>query len=447
MAARESQGMQIALIIFVILTVTLGVTTYLFFDKFQQEVLKAEGSKALIQEANEAKDAAEKDLKEVKQVLTRAGNAKVADMLKQHKDDLQNLYPLEELEKTPTYPELVAYLSTTAIESDSKLVSVMREKVDLEKMIKSIETKKDAQIVQFKTQFDDVNTRYTGVAANYNNKLDEFQQKTGAALTAIDGIKRDVAKREAVAAQELDKLAGMIREKDKREKELLSKVERPDIVGTVTAQGKINLVNQSRKIAYISLGSLDGLKTRLRFQVFPDNNEAITDATAKATIEVTQVLGGHRAEARILDAETLNPVLPGDRIYNATWTKGQRSGFALAGFMDMDGDGRSDRDKIIAIIRRNGGKIDAQVRDDGRIEGKMTLDTDYLLTGAYPREPKGNKAAQQGYDTFSATATRNNTRTIRFNTYLQKLGYSIVEPKKKGSSFRSRKPGDKKGAY
>jgi len=38
MAARENQGLQIALIIFVILTIILTVTTYLFFSSYQKEV-------------------------------------------------------------------------------------------------------------------------------------------------------------------------------------------------------------------------------------------------------------------------------------------------------------------------------------------------------------------------------------------------------------------------
>ncbi len=37
MAARENQGLQIALIIFVMLTIVLSVTTYIFFDNYKKE--------------------------------------------------------------------------------------------------------------------------------------------------------------------------------------------------------------------------------------------------------------------------------------------------------------------------------------------------------------------------------------------------------------------------
>ena len=41
MAARENQGLQIALIIFVILTIMLIVTTYMFFSSYSSERDKA----------------------------------------------------------------------------------------------------------------------------------------------------------------------------------------------------------------------------------------------------------------------------------------------------------------------------------------------------------------------------------------------------------------------
>ncbi len=39
--ARENQGLQIGLIIFVMLTIVLGVTTYLFFRQYEEATIKA----------------------------------------------------------------------------------------------------------------------------------------------------------------------------------------------------------------------------------------------------------------------------------------------------------------------------------------------------------------------------------------------------------------------
>ena len=448
MAARESQGMQIALIIFVVLTVLLSVSTYMFFDKYQQGLLKVEATEHETRQAQDAQTIAERDLREVSiKVLGTGPKADVADILKAHRDDIEKLYPIEELEKTPTYHELVSYLATTVRQSDSYLISARQQVIDHEKQIKRIEATKDRQLGVFRKTADDATVRYTGFTKDYNDEYKEFARKTGDAMEATERSIRDAAKREAFAAEELSKKDAVIRKLQQHILELKSHIHRPELVGTKIADGRITSVNQSRKTAFINLGSADVLRRRTRFQVFPDNNEAIGDAKPKATIEVTRVLAGHRAEVRITDAELLKPVMEGDRIYNETWIKGKRSGFALAGFMDIDGDGRDDRGKVIAIIRQNGGKIDAQVHPDGRVEGEMTLDTDFLLTGTYLREPRGNKAAQQGYEAFAALAERNKTTTVRLATYLRNLNYPVVVLKKK-RSFRLRNAGDKKnGAY
>ncbi|HEY2761033.1 MAG TPA: hypothetical protein VGI75_09820, partial [Pirellulales bacterium] len=56
MAARESQGFQIALIVFVLLSVILSVTTFVFFRNYQGERLRADTNQAAKAEADSAKN-------------------------------------------------------------------------------------------------------------------------------------------------------------------------------------------------------------------------------------------------------------------------------------------------------------------------------------------------------------------------------------------------------
>ena len=53
--ARENQGLQIALIIFVMLTIILGVTTFLFFRQYQEKDIAAKEAR---QQATENKNSA-----------------------------------------------------------------------------------------------------------------------------------------------------------------------------------------------------------------------------------------------------------------------------------------------------------------------------------------------------------------------------------------------------
>jgi hypothetical protein len=449
MAARENQGIQIALIIFVILTVALGVSTYLFFDKFQQETLKIAGFKEEAEKARDAQAASEQDLRRVKLLLTNNPGDKVDDLAAAHEEMIKSLYPVDRNEKTPTYPQLIEYIKPTLNQLAGDLDSARRQVIAQEKKIQSIELAQKGQIGVFEKKLDTTKVRQTDIDDKYKVATEQFVAKTDAALADVERQKQALVKTEAGFQQKIVAKDEVIREKEKRTVELENAIKeyRPAIDEVKVAQGEITLVSTGEKTAYINLGSQDGVRPRVRFLIFPNDNTAIDEAAAKAVLEVTQVLEGHRSIGRILEGKLLDPVLAKDRIWSDTWQKGQRTGFALAGWMDMDGDGRSDRVKIAAIIAQNGGRIDAQVHDDGRIEGEMALTTDYLIQGEFPREPKGNKAAQRGYEQFEKTAKANNSKTLDFRKYLQTLGYSIVDSQGNTTDFRSRKPGDKKDAY
>ncbi|MCG8585915.1 MAG: hypothetical protein MI757_14505 [Pirellulales bacterium] len=449
MAARESQGMQIALIIFAITTVALGVTTYLFFDKWEQEKTK---QAQLVEDKQKALDAAaavKKDLADLKKIVTINTGASVADLVAEHQTIHRDLYPIDRNEKELTYPQLLEQLEVTKRALAGDYDSTRSQVIALEKKIQEIELAKAGQVTVFKTRFDANSQRLAGIEDKYAVATTKLTQNTNAAIAALEREKLKLTEHERNIARKVDDQNKEIRERDKRINVLEQKVEqgRPDLDEVKIADGRVSLVSTEKKTAYISLGSADGLRPRVRFLVIPNNDEAIGEAQPKATLEVTQILEGHRSIVRILDAELLDPVLAGDRIYSETWKKGQRTGFALAGWMDINGDGRSDRRKVAAIISQNGGRIDAQVDDDGKISGKMTIDTDYLIKGDYPRPPHGGKAAQLGFDKFVATAEKNNSRQLDFRQYLQNLGYTVTNDEGEKENFRTRRPIPRRGAY
>src|SRR4029079_19292004 len=94
-------------------------------------------------------------------------------------------------------------------------------------------------------------------------------------------------------------------------------------------------------------------------------------AEKKGSIEVTRVLDRHLSEARIIDDNPSKPIMPGDFVYSVAWQPGRSEHFALVGVLDMDDDGKSDHDRIKDVIEMNGGKIDADLRDDGTVVGKL----------------------------------------------------------------------------
>ena len=152
-------------------------------------------------------------------------------------------------------------------------------------------------------------------------------------------------------------------------------------------QGDVRWVNQHQRVVWISLGRADSLQPRTTFSVYAAGTDQMTEVGKKASIEVTEVLGDHLAEAKILDDQTANPIVPGDRIFTPVWSLGEKRHFAIAGLIDLNGDGRfepAELQRLCTLIEMNGGVVDAPLDAEGKRRGKMTLDTRYLIEGKDP---------------------------------------------------------------
>ena len=69
MAARENQGLQIALIVFVMLTIVLIVTTFLFFQNYRDEQTKNKKAADDVATANKDREKAKNESAECKAAM------------------------------------------------------------------------------------------------------------------------------------------------------------------------------------------------------------------------------------------------------------------------------------------------------------------------------------------------------------------------------------------
>ncbi len=99
-------------------------------------------------------------------------------------------------------------------------------------------------------------------------------------------------------------------------------------------------------------------------------------AKPKGRIEVTQMLGDHVATGKIRGDELTNIIVPGDIIYTPAWTPGRAIHIAVAGLIDITGNGKSDLELLTSLIKLNGGVIDEQVSPQTSfvVEGEMKSD-------------------------------------------------------------------------
>jgi hypothetical protein len=115
-------------------------------------------------------------------------------------------------------------------------------------------------------------------------------------------------------------------------------------------------------------------------KIFDKSNPRPKDGIGKAEIDVFRV-GKKVSAARVISADTNNPISQDDLAVNLIWNSMTSNKFVVAGEFDYDGDGQIDKDgreKIIQLIERWGGTITDNV----------TIATDFVVLGYAPTVPK-----------------------------------------------------------
>jgi hypothetical protein len=220
--------------------------------------------------------------------------------------------------------------------------------------------------------------------------------------------------------------------------------------------GRVVRVNQSAGILWLDLGSADGLRRQQTFSIYDKDEADFQNATPKGTIEITSVDRPDMAQARIVTDDIGDPILPQDVVFSPTWQPGQRLHFALAGKLDYNGDGISDNRLVKNVIGVNGGVVDAEVDEQGRRTGTISIQTRYLVLGDRPSE-KSDAAVTNAYTNMIGQADELGIEKIAVDKLLEMMGHrpeartqslgrgASSEPTGAGAPrFRSRSPG---GAY
>ncbi len=204
--------------------------------------------------------------------------------------------------------------------------------------------------------------------------------------------------------------------------------------------GEIIHVNQKSGFVWINVGQADGLQREVMFSVVGDEDVGKGQPT-KGRILVTELLGPHFAECRILDDTISDPLLPGDKIFTLLWRPGCSTGFAIAGIFDLNGDGEDDRPMIIDLIHMAGGRVDAQVpvKDDeekgwkkGKQTGKLNINTRYLAMG----DPPDDADIQGDFFKIQKEAQQFGVKIVPIDDFLDLVGWMDA---KQTPKFGSRK--------
>jgi hypothetical protein len=408
MALRENQVYQIGLIISVMLTVVLGLLAFFGFSSASQEGVRAQEAETKLKQERSVRESAESAVTAMKIMIgasssesleTAVGNVSdeqlkkdITDVQTMFNNDLRLFASGSEDPATRSYSSLVKNLITVVnstntslrVENENVNIANAEKKTDVDKANARAEglqqevTTLNARVAQLQTDLESAKTDFAAklaaAEAAHNQGAKAFRDQIASLTTERDALNTKANKTEQVLNAKVVQLQQYERKK------------------FLIADGRIVDLSPTTGRVYVNLGSEDGLYRKISFSVFGRGVE-LEAGLEKATVEITNILGPHSSEARILSHNERDPILPNDQIVTATWEPGgYKVPVAISGIIDLNGDGESDLERLKGFIAKNQGVLAAVMNEVGEIEGKIDLNTRYLIVGDEPQDDRARQA-------------------------------------------------------
>lgn len=424
MAAKENQGLQAIVIVLTIFLLLTGVGLLLVNNARKTSVAQVADLQRQNSESQTAQAKLQAEANNYKAWIGFPEDA-LYDSLTPQFDEDKNRFGLGVEEASRQYKTMLQ----NVFEEKEKLVkneaNARAEVKDLKARLLSLEAQKDAQVKEHLAALEKAKADLADVQAKAKEQYDEISAKN-------NDIAASMEKDRATHAEELAKINAAKTAVETANAKLERQVEKlreglPEVDQFAQpSDGRVTWVNQRYGKVWIDLGSSDGLRPQVTFSVAAEGNADAEKAEKKGTIEVIRVLDAHMAEAQITSDDPKNPILTGDRIYSQVWDRGRTVGFAIAGDIDLDKDGKDDLERLKNIITANSGRVDAAPDATGALTGDLKIDTRYLVLGEYPAgTQKRDEALRASWTTVSDDAERLGIETIPLDEFIKLMGWRV----------------------
>jgi hypothetical protein len=468
MAAKgsSSQGIVIGLVFSVLLNVILLVVAYMGYAEQQtlaDQKKDAETKRSALEKSRSFEEfqklafkvyAGHGQPKDVEKL--ESGRAAYEASTESGKDEFDKIF--KELEKTwdpaqkkprYTYLDRIRFLEKSVAEKEADLAKAVARNEEInrqyDEMLKArltelektkqflAEEKKNvlAAKAEKTKEFDQELTRNNDL----NNQVEELRKK-------LEGGQDEQARLIASQAKTIQDLENEVKKKD-------AQIAKPDLLDFDKPKGRITRLDSAGTLAFINLGSADNVKPGLTFSIAGAGGNGGANRQRKGSLEVTSVFGPRQSQARITDVTDAgrDPIMTGDLLFNPAWSPTLRQHVALAGLIDLTGDGRDQMPEFIRNLERQGVVVDAYLDlKDLALKGKgISLETDYLVIGEMPQfdEVSGFSADDKRVgrkidvnaevDKLKKEAERNGVTIVSLRKFLALIGY----PAPRGTSAES----------
>ncbi len=442
MASKQGfTAVHFSLIVFVCTTVILGASTYLYRSDLTQAAAKEKKATEELNKEQTAHRTLDNDIQTLKAKLGYQGQnigppdangdgtvvgELTADILKTAPGDVAQ----------GSVRELLQKLNEQIAKLNQERTSLVAEKEKLQATIlalqgqyqQAVSANEQAREAAEKDRDAAQHSKEEAIAAkdkqvtDLNNRAEQLTLELNQERDAIAKLTAELNER----INKLEQINTVLREKKEQEEDL--SFDQPD--------GVVEWVDHNNKLVWINLGEADNLKKRTSFSVYTKGHYGVghrDKQDIKGSIEVTKIIGPHQAEARITGPNIQDPIAPGDPIYTPLWGSGKYEHVALLGRMDLDSDGRSDRERLHEIIAAAGAVIDLEIDDQGErvpADGHLSVRTKFLILGEIPdiseskpdRKDADKKIVEKRREVMQE-AQEQGVRVINLNDFLDYVGY------------------------
>jgi hypothetical protein len=424
-AANESQGLKIAVAAFVTLSVILAVTSYFLYSAYSKSEALAESEKDKASKANTAASTAINQYNEFRQLAgARAeefdpAKAEVAAFFKKTGDRINNLaaQTAAAIQKakqsgadSKDLDDALARVQTLVSSYQSEpnnnrnfmstldRLSELMENVTVlnnemasnyHGLRKSLESSTSVAKKQIDVEAKAASDSKADLEAEHNkheaertgllSKVDQLQTANNDVQSKLANAETQLKQQGEDAARKQELAQSIIREYRDRLDKTDVMLDKPG--------GYISYVDLDRREVHVNITRRMGARPQMRMTVFDAGSPGVPTETPKGNIQLTHV-GDQYSIARIDRVNSsINPIRIGDIVYSPAWSPDEPMRFALIGKIDVNRDGKDDREDLKRMIQDAGGIVDYDLPPPGygNESGKLTArDAWYVIDERAP---------------------------------------------------------------
>jgi hypothetical protein len=417
-AANESQGLKIAVAAFVTLTVALAVTSYFLYTAYSRSEAQLESERDKLTKSQRAANDAVTQTDELRKIIgARAeefdpAKAEVIAFFKKNTDRINNLFAAtnaaiqraqqagaESKEIEEARARVQAIVTSYQSEPNKSFISTLDRLTELLENISllgaemsmhyhglrrtlegSTSVAKLANDVQAKAAADNKaeleseHTKHEQMRQKLLTTVDQLQTDNDKKTTQIANLETQYRQLKDESDRKLELANAIIREKqdvlDKSENVL----DRPD--------GYITFVDLERNEVHVDINRRQGARPQMKMTVFDAASPGVPTEKPKGNIQLIQV--GDQYSIAHIDkvVNEIHPIRIGDIVYSPAWSPEEPMRFALIGKIDVNRDGKDDRQDLKRMIEEAGGIVDYDLPppDHGKESGKLSARISWYVT-------------------------------------------------------------------